>query len=165
MEKRANGTLVWYWAICKRQVWLMSRQITPSREDENLLMGRALSETSYERDRKEVHVGNVKLDLLRARDGDVVVGEVKKSSRFEVSARLQLLYYLYRLSEWGVEARGQLLFPLEKRKVDVVLDEPARRKIEAIEKEIVAIMERDDPLPAVEVKWCKSCAYREYCWA
>ncbi|WP_218185382.1 CRISPR-associated protein Cas4 [Calditerricola satsumensis] len=162
---RVNGTLVWYWAICKRQVWLMARQITPSHDDDNLRIGRTLHEEAYGRDRKEVRVENLALDLMRTPEGDVVVGEVKKSSRYAESARLQLTYYLYRLQKLGVTAKGRLHFPLERRTEEVVLDEAAAERMAEVEKEIAALVAKEDPVPAVWCKWCRKCAYRELCWA
>lgn len=163
--RRVNGTLVWYWAICKRQVWLMARQITPSHEDDNLLIGRALHESAYGRERKEVHVENLKLDLMRTAEGELVVGEVKKSSRYAESARLQLTYYLYRLWKLGVEAKGRLHFPLERKTEDVVLDEKTVRQMAQMEREIAALIDRETPVPAEWSRWCRKCAYRELCWA
>ena len=36
----ANGTLVWFYKICKREVWLMSKNILPDQMDENIDLGR-----------------------------------------------------------------------------------------------------------------------------
>jgi len=58
------------------------------------------------------------------RDGKkVIVGEVKKSSRFEHSATMQLAFYLYRLKQQGVEAEGELLIPKDRKRISVMLDE------------------------------------------
>ena len=47
-----TGTMVWYYFICKREVWLISREITPE-EDESLEVGRAVHEIFYRSMRKE----------------------------------------------------------------------------------------------------------------
>lgn len=143
----------------------MARQITPSHDDDNLLIGRALHENAYERERKEVQVENLKLDIMRSAEGELVVGEVKKSSHYAESARLQLLYYLYRLRELGVEAKGRLHFPLERKTEDVVLDDETAIQMARMEREIEALIDQEAPVPAKWCHWCPRCAYRELCWA
>ena len=85
-----NGTLIWYYYICKRQVWLMARQLNPDEHDENLEWGRFLHEWRYAREKKELAFENVRLDVVGEREGKLVVAEVKKSSKFRKSAEMQL---------------------------------------------------------------------------
>lgn len=35
-----TGTFIWYYYICKREVWLISRQLSPDERDENVEWGR-----------------------------------------------------------------------------------------------------------------------------
>jgi CRISPR-associated exonuclease Cas4 len=162
---RVTGTLVWYYYICPREVWLMSRQLTADQDDSNLEIGRYIQETSYSRAKKEVHLGHAKIDLIRRKDGDLVVGEVKKSSRYKESSRMQLAFYLRELKQRGIIAKGELHFPEEKRKEPVVLDEDLEAKLLAVEKDILQIMYRDLPPSPRRVRWCRQCAYAEFCWA
>jgi hypothetical protein len=37
---QVNGTLIWYYYICKRQVWLMAHALVPDQEDDNIRQGR-----------------------------------------------------------------------------------------------------------------------------
>jgi len=37
-----TGTLMHYYATCKREAWLYSRKIHADQHDENILMGKAL---------------------------------------------------------------------------------------------------------------------------
>ena len=48
-EVRVGGTLIWYYCICPREVWLMSHQLTPDQELDALVVGRAVGETTYQR--------------------------------------------------------------------------------------------------------------------
>lgn len=111
-----TGTLIWYYFICKRETWLMIHQIAPDEEDENLEIGRFIHEYRYQRDKKEIEVDSIKIDKLKKRGGQTIIQEVKKSSKFLESSRNQLLYYLYTLKQMGIEAKGELLFPEEKKK-------------------------------------------------
>lgn len=160
-----TGTLVWYYYICKREVWLMAHQMTPDQDNENLRIGKIIGENSYSRDKKEINLGNAKLDLIKTENGDLVVGEVKKSSRFVESASKQLLFYLLQLKEMGISARGELLIPEEKKKIVVILDETSEGVIRSAIKDIEMIVAQELAPEPVKNKYCKNCAYNEFCWA
>lgn len=160
-----TGTQIWYFFICQRETWLILHQIAADQDDENLDIGRFISEHSYKRDKKEVVIGNIKVDRVRKSGNDLIIGEVKKSSRYRKSSTFQLLYYLYSLSKMGIEAKGELLYPQEKRKESVELTD---KNIEELENAIVGIRNlARQPIPPQpeKISFCKKCAYREYCWA
>jgi CRISPR-associated exonuclease Cas4 len=165
MEFQVTGTHVWYYYICKREVWLMIHQLEANQDDENMQMGKAIGEHSYKRAKKEIDLGNAKLDLIRTENGQVVVGEVKKSSRFVESASKQLLFYLLQLKEMGIEARGELLIPEEKKRIDILLDEASEKEIIATIAKIEQIATAAKPPEPVKNKYCRKCAYSEFCWA
>lgn len=72
-----NGTHIWYYFICKREVWLITHQIAADQEDDNLEIGRFISETSYQRQKKEMLIGNIKVDRIR-REGDTQCVKIKQ---------------------------------------------------------------------------------------
>jgi CRISPR-associated exonuclease Cas4 len=160
-----NGTMVWYFTICKRQVWLISHQLTPDQENDNVVIGRFLHENTYQRDKHEIAVGNVKIDLVQASRDQVLVAEIKKSSRSLDSARLQLKYYLYVLKQYGVDVQGMLLVPEERKREQVSLSAADIEEIEGVIDEIVEIVNRTLPPEPIRTKWCRPCAYAEFCWA
>ncbi|CAM1379525.1 CRISPR-associated protein Cas4 [Fretibacterium fastidiosum] len=163
-EARIGGTLVWYWSICVRQVWLMARGIEPEPRDDFLALGRLIDRNSYARERHQVAFGDNRFDFVQGADGDLVVCEVKKSSRAERSARLQLAHYLYDLQKAGIEARGVLMFPTEKKRVEVVLTDELMAELDAAYDAIGTLVRRDAPPAAESCKYCGKCAYAEYCW-
>jgi len=165
LDFSVTGTLVWYYYICPRETWLMAHQLFPDEDNENILIGRIIGANTYPRDKKEINFGNAKIDLIRTENGDLVVGEVKKSSRFVNSASKQLLFYLLQLKEIGIKARGELLIPEEKKKIDVILDEISEAEIRKAIKEIEIIVNQDLSPKPVKNKYCKNCAYSEFCWA
>ena len=162
---RIGGTLVWYWHICHRQVWLMARGVEPNPQDEYLALGRLIDQNSYARERHQLSFGDDKFDFMQADGESVIVCEVKKSSRAEASARLQLAHYLYDLEKAGIEARGLLMFPTEKKRVEVVLTDGLRAELDAAYASIHDLVEREEPPPAEMGKYCRKCAYAEYCWS
>jgi CRISPR-associated exonuclease Cas4 len=162
--KQITGTLIWYYYICPREVWLMARELNPNQEDPFLEIGRLLQQDTYSREKKEITVGNMKIDLLRRKNGEMIVGEVKKSSRFEKSATMQLAFYLYRLKQRGINAIGELLIPKEKKKIPVKLTSNIEDELKQVFRQIKEVINQDNPPEPVKNKYCTNCAYREFCW-
>jgi CRISPR-associated exonuclease Cas4 len=160
--KIITGTLVWYYFICEREVWLMGREITPDEDFPSLEVGRTVHQIYYEGMLKEVSFEGVKLDLIKR--GERRVCEVKTSSRYLEASKFQLLYYLYRLKEMGVEASGEILVPKERRKVRVVLDDEGERRLMNALTEIRRILELEKPPEPRKTPFCRRCAYKEFCW-
>lgn len=163
---KLTGTLLWYWAICRREGWLMAHEINPDEDDPYLELGRFLSQKAYPRvRRRELVLPGMRLDLLETeQDGQVIVAEIKKSSRFLEAARLQLLFYLHRLEGEGVAARGELRIPREKKRIPVELNEAGRDRLQHAIAELQALVEQPQPPPAVRIPFCRRCAYRDFCW-
>lgn len=160
-----NGTLIWYLNICKREVWLMSHYIVPDQQNENLDLGRFLHEQTYKRNGKEIAFGNIRFDVLLETKDKLVIGETKKTSSFSEASKWQLMYYLYTLKQAGVCASGVLLYPKEKKREEVELTEDAERQLEDMIQEVVRIRDQSAPPKPVVCKYCKKCAYEEYCWS
>ncbi|MCF6464457.1 CRISPR-associated protein Cas4 [Clostridium sp. Cult2] len=160
-----NGTLVWYYFICKREVWLMAHNIIPDQDDPNIDLGRFIHENSYSREKKELSLGNVKLDILNKREGRLLIGEVKKSSKYLESAKMQLSYYLLELKRHGLEGTGILMFPKERKRIEIKLDDELIEKLEEIERDILRICYEPFPQKPKKINFCNKCGYREFCWA
>lgn len=160
-----TGTLVWYSTICHREVWLMSRDITPDEEDPLLDLGRAIHETSYEEiKKKEILLEGIKIDIIKERDDKKVVCEVKSSSRYIKASVLQLCYYIYRLEEIGIEAVGEVVIPKEKKRIAVRLESNREELLSQLSL-IRRITAMDRPPEPVFIPFCRRCAYRYFCWS
>lgn len=164
-DLNVNGTLVWYYYICKREVWLMAHNIEPNQDDPNIELGRFMHENSYGRKTKEVSIGNVKLDVLSKKDGYLMVGEMKKTSKYEKSAKMQLAYYLLELKRHGLESTGVLMFPKERKRIEITLDDELIKELENLERDILRICYAPHPQEAKKIKFCRKCGYNEFCWA
>lgn len=144
----------------------MLHQVNPDEDDENMDLGRFIHEHSYLRDTsKEISLGNIRLDIVRQNKDGLVVGEVKKSSKFIKSARMQLGFYLQELKERGIEAKGELLFPKERKKEEVILTESMEKELADTIIKIKQIVQQDRPPQAKKIHFCRNCAYKEFCWA
>lgn len=160
-----TGTLVQSYNICKRQTWLMAHQIVPDQDHPYIEIGRLLDEETYSRDKKKISFENVVIDIIRSDEGDIVVGEVKKSSKAQESARLQLAFYLYKLKQNGIDAKGLLLFPEERKRMPVELTPILEQELEDIFKGINLAVSMNVPPPPQKIGYCKNCGYREFCWS
>lgn len=164
-EIRVTGSLVQAYTVCPRQAWLASREICPDEDNVYLALGRLIDQQSYGREKKEIRLGHLCLDLIRRGKKQLVIGEVKKSSRAREAAKLQLAFYLHELAEMGIEAEGELLFPEERRKERVLLDEAMSQQITEIKEAITALVNEKQPPPPNKNRRCPKCAYAELCWA
>ncbi|MCX7910909.1 MAG: CRISPR-associated protein Cas4 [Endomicrobia bacterium] len=160
-----NGTLIWYYYICKREVWLMSHQIEPDQEDERILLGRILSKNAYEREKKEVRIKNLVLDIISTRSQSIIVGEIKKSSKYIKSATMQLKFYLWELKKLGIkDVVGELRIPKEKKKISIDLTLEDEIELQKVSEEIKNLILQQQPVPPVRQKYCRLCGYNEFCW-
>ncbi|HHG74358.1 MAG TPA: Dna2/Cas4 domain-containing protein, partial [Persephonella sp.] len=53
-----GGTLIWYYYICKREVWLIGHGIEPEQENDYIALGRHIHEIFYQRRKKELTIDN-----------------------------------------------------------------------------------------------------------
>ncbi len=165
MSTQVTGTLVWYYAICPREAWLMAHEIEPEKDFDLLAEGRLNQEAHYNRATKELALPGMRLDQIRREGDKLIVSEVKKSSRFLPATRLQLGYYLWRLAEEGMEAAGEILVPEERKRETLELTSELKTEIEQMVAKIEALVREPAPPPAKNIPFCKKCAYAEFCWS
>ncbi len=159
-----NGTLIWYYYICKREVWFISHGIEPNQEDENVLIGRLIHEEYYSKERKELLIDDkIKIDLIKGKE---LIGEIKKSSRYFKSAVMQLAFYLFYLEEVkGIKLRGVLLVPEERKKIEVKLTDSLREELKRAIVEIEEVVKSEKVPQLKRTPYCAKCAYKELCWS
>jgi len=142
----------------------MAHELGPEPDNVYIEMGGLLTEEAYKREKKEIIFENVKIDLIKKEKENIIVGEVKKSSKGQKAAIMQLAYYLYRLREYGVYAKGNLLIPKEKKKFTVELTDELIEKLKNAFFEIDQIINKEKPPFPEKISFCSNCAYREFCW-
>ncbi|CAM2995404.1 Dna2/Cas4 domain-containing protein [Paenibacillus sediminis] len=104
-----------YYAICRRKLWLFNRGLGLEQGNDRVTEGAVLHEQAYGRLDKE---WNITEDAVVDAVEDEWIREVKISSRMEYADRLQMMYYLYLLKERGIEKKGLLSYPKEKKTTD-----------------------------------------------
>jgi len=159
-----TGTQINFYFHCKRQLWFFSHNINTEQESDLVYLGKVIHETSYDRERKEIEIDQVKLDFLDIRDG--VLHEVKKSDSWSEAHEWQVLYYLYILRRKGVAGLiGELNYPVLRRTINVELTPEKELELEKILTDIQRIIDLPKP-PEITVKKsvCRKCSYFELCY-
>ena len=160
-----TGSLVNAYFICKRKLWLFAHQLSPDPAWGLLESGRLLTQESYPRDKKEISMEGMKIDILKKEDGGFVVGEIKKSSKGIKAAMMQLAFYLYQLKKKGLNLKGELLIPKQRKKIPIELDDNIEHQLTQAIAEMKKITSDEKPPLPTKTGYCKQCAYSEFCWA
>ncbi len=161
-----TGVQVAYYHVCKRKLWLFSKGLAYEKESEDVAIGRLLDELSYARQRKEdgVALERIKVDFITLDDG-VVINEVKKSKSLEEAHVLQVKYYMWAFKKKGIKVLYALIrYPRLRRVQKVYLSPEDEREIERILEGISQTLSDPVPPEPINAKYCKRCAYYEFCY-
>lgn len=160
-----TGTLINYYFHCKTQCWLHANRINLEDNSEDVRIGKVLHEINEEKSKQtEISIDNVKIDKLTRE----YLVEVKKSDSDPEAVKWQVLLYLYKLKNKGIERKGKIEF-IEKnrqsKKVHLVeLNEENERALLEVLENIEALIVEPRPSEPVFANKCKKCAYYEYCF-
>lgn len=157
-----QGVKVNYYYICKRKLWLFSKDITLEDTNDRVIQGKILHEYSYERDKqKEILIdGIIKLDRVE-KD---YIREIKISSSMEKADEMQLYYYLYYLKQKGILKKGKVNYTEEKRVEVLELTPQIEQELQQTIREIKVIEALSSPPKLQKYKYCKKCAYYNFCY-
>lgn len=159
-----TGTLINYYFHCQTQCWLHANRLNLEDNSEDVRIGKVLHEINEEKSKQaEISIDNIKIDKITR---DYLV-EVKKSDSDPQAVKWQVLLYLYKLKQKGVDKKGKIEY-IEKRgdkKVEFIeLDlENEQELLEVLNNIENLINQPIPPKPKFENK-CKKCAYFEYCF-
>lgn len=158
-----GGIHIQYYFICKRKLWLYSKNLGFEEEHDRVLDGKLLHDRAYNyADQKELMIDeHIKIDVL---DGEYV-REVKLSRKMTKADRYQLLYYLYQLKKRGLVRKGLISYTKEKRTEEIILTVEDEKRLEKIEEEIKSLTQSSSVPPLVKKSYCNSCAYYDFCYA
>ena len=158
-----TGTEFNYYLLCKRKLWLFSHDVEMEHTSDNVLIGKLIDEESYARKKKEIIIdGAVKIDFL----DDNTVHEIKKSNRMEDVHIGQVLYYIYRLRQKGVDIRkGVINYPKQKRTTDVILTPEKEGEIKDTVEKVIEIKNAEHAPDVLNSKICKKCGYEDFCYS
>jgi len=161
--EKISGTHIEYFHFCKRQLWYFHHQLVCEQESDLVKLGRVIHENSYDREQKEIRIGNnIVLDFADVQAK--VIHEVKKSDRMEKAHLWQLKFYLWVLKDKGITGfRGQLDYPKLRKTVIVELTDADCDELSEMTAAIGQVV--NAPVPAArKTKACLKCAYYELCY-
>lgn len=163
VEERITGVMIYYYFVCKRKLWYFMNEINMETENENVLLGKLLDESSYKKDDKHINIDNViNIDFIREHRE---LHEVKKSRAIEEAGIWQVKYYLYYLKKRGVsDLKAKIDYPLIKKNLVVELTGEDEIRIEEIIREITDIKAQLLPPEFDARKICNKCAYHDLCF-
>lgn len=158
-----SGLHVQYYYVCKRKLWLYSKNLGMEDGHERVVAGKILHERSYKSaDKKELFVDeSFRIDAL---DGDYV-REVKLSSKMTKADKYQLLFYLYQLKKRGVIRKGLISYTNEKETEEIILTERNEENLMITLKKIEQIIQSDKVPSLLRKPYCRKCAYYDFCYA
>lgn len=163
MEKEITGMMIYYLIVCKRKLWYFLHQIQMEQDNENVLIGKYLDESSYIRDDKHIEIdGVINIDFIRSKR---ILHEVKKSRNIEEASIWQVKYYLYYLKRKGVDnITAKIDYPLLKQTVDVILSKEDEARLISFCDEIQSFNAMASPPEEKKKNICKACAYYDLCY-
>jgi len=166
---KITGTLVNYYFHCKRQCWLFGNRINLEDNSEDVRIGRVLHELKdEEKGNTEISIENIKIDRITK---DYLI-EIKKTDADIEAVKWQVLLYLKKLKDKGINKKGKIEF-IEKNKQDkkihyIELTDECEKELIELSDKINNLLAAKYPPPLIQqVKVpnkCKKCAYYNYCY-
>ena len=157
-----TGTLINYYFVCKRKCWLFNQKINLEDNSEDVRVGKVLH-LLKENKNSEIQIEDVKIDKITKN----YVIEFKKSDSNIEADYYQVLNYLLKLKEKGIERKGKISFfekgKQEYKEIIVELNENSIKQYEEKLSEINYLLERPFPPQYTKTKNCTKCAYKDYC--
>lgn len=68
MGERITGVMVYYYFVCKRKLWYFCHdiQMENASQNENVLLGKLLDESSYSRNQKHINIDDtINIDFIK----------------------------------------------------------------------------------------------------
>ncbi|MCS7232050.1 MAG: CRISPR-associated protein Cas4 [Elusimicrobiota bacterium] len=159
---KITGIKINYLFVCERKLWFFDRGIGMENTSDRVLLGKLIDEISYiyEEKRKILIDELICIDILSKDE----VREIKYSNKLEEANRMQILYYLYYLKKLGVNKKGIINYPKQRKREELELTSDLEKKIEEAIKRVEEIIKMKKPPPIVKKKYCVKCAYYEFCF-
>jgi CRISPR-associated exonuclease Cas4 len=161
-----TGIEVAYYIICKRKLWLFSKQISFEHTSEFIEIGKIIEKQFY---RKEEKITSylyepIKIDFITLEDG-IVIHEVKKGKSLETAHIYQVKYYIWFLRNRGINVKyGIIHYPKLLRKIEVYLESTDDEKIKNALNEILKIKFLKKPPEVINKPYCRKCSYFYFCY-
>ena len=128
--------------------------------------GQLIGKNTYNRRAKkwkELDLKNLKVDHFDPSTN--TIREVKKSPKLEFSHVAQVKYYIYALRQRGIEnVSGIIEYPKQKKKTIVELSPEDIVEIQQWEQQVAQIVNAPTCPELTPKSYCRSCAFRDFCY-
>jgi CRISPR-associated exonuclease Cas4 len=163
MNTNITGVMVYYYQVCHRKLWYFAQHLDMESEYEAVKIGKAIDETSYQREDKHINIdGVINIDFIREKN---LLHEVKKSRKIEEASIWQVKYYIYYLKKKGLQdIKGKIDYPLIRQSINVEFSTEDEFKLEKMLQDIEIIINLERAPKVNKMPICKKCAYYDLCW-
>ena len=162
-----TASLLQQFVHCPRQAWLFYHNLKTEHTSEFVKIWKIYHELKYDEDDEmvELELDGIKMDKLTWK----YVEEFKKANTETDGAKIQVLYYLWKLKQKWVIKKWIIKFKENKKSVLVELDKENEKWLLDMIKELKKLLQLDQLPPILENNWkahkkCKWCSYFEFCW-
>ena len=158
-----TGIMIYYYFVCKRKLWYFLNQINMEQNSELVSIGKILDETTYKKEKKGILIDNtINVDFI---ENGAILHEVKKTKSIESASIWQIKYYMYYLSEKGIEnIQAEINYPLLRKTEQIILEENDRKILMTVTQEIEELQKSEKIPEKINSKICKNCAYFDLCY-
>lgn len=159
-EKNLTGTIINYYIHCKRQCWLFANRINLEDNSELVKIGRAIHEA---KNTEEIEIDNIKIDKISAE----YLTEIKKSGADTEACKYQILFYLEKLKQKGIERKGKLEIVEKKKGINKIqffeLTDTENKNLQTVKEKTIELINQKEIPPFTFSPKCNKCAYFTYC--
>ncbi|SHH57688.1 CRISPR-associated protein Cas4 [Thermosipho atlanticus] len=160
--KLVSGIEFYYYHICKRKLWFFVHEIGLEEENEDVQIGKNLEKFSYRNVEKGILINDIRIDFVKK---NKIVYEIKKSKTFENANIWQIKYYIYYLRKLGVDIKqGIINYPNLRIRTLIEYEKSDDEYITFVIDEIKKIKNSKIIPEVLNAKFCKKCAYYEFCY-
>lgn len=132
---------------------------------DRVAMGKLVDEFSYAREEKHLTIDH-RIVIDHIDEKRKILHEVKLTDKMEHAHIMQMRYYLYILTQYGVtDFIGEINYPKTKTKTVVNLTTNDTIELEEILDQLMKTVNMKNSPVIERMKICDSCAYLEFCWA
>ena len=161
---KITGTLISYYFICKTKLWLHANRLNLEDNSEDVRIGKVLHEINEEKAKKaEIKIDNIAIDKLTKE----YLVEFKKSDSDPEAVKWQVLLYMYKLKQKGIERKGRVEYHEKNHNIKseiLELDAQNEQALLGVLEAITSLVNAPTPPPPVLENKCKKCAYYDYCF-
>lgn len=161
-----TGKEIEYLYVCTRKLWLYHHGIRMELENENVLIGMQIDESSYQREQKHIAIGNAGVvDRIDFANG--IIYETKKGGAVKEATKAQVRYYMSELRRRGIEIEKAIVsYPNKRQKTEVSWGPSMEAEAAEDVREVKRIVAQKQP-PAIpkSVSFCTKCAFFDFCYS